>query len=196
MGRSPLDEDAIRLIEEHHPHIRFDWPQILKGEEESIPSAPPYRPPRDVHTPAVVRAQETVEAAESALPMADEPISPAHARLGSEGLARLRGRYAQVQAALSRRVADETRRDQLKSEAERLNPDGWVTDDEVTAGLEQYEAVLAALRDVIGRRRRRRGGQGRPQGPPDGQSTMEQGPVDVGDDGEDEPSGEEPGSAN
>ena len=41
VGRAPLDEDAIRLIEEHHPHIRFDWPQILKGEEEPAPPEPP-----------------------------------------------------------------------------------------------------------------------------------------------------------
>ena len=29
LGRSPLDEDAIRTIEEQHPDIDFDWPAIL-----------------------------------------------------------------------------------------------------------------------------------------------------------------------
>ena len=38
------------------------------------------------------------------------------------------------------------RRDQLKSQAERLNPDTWVTDAEVTAGLESYETVFESLR--------------------------------------------------
>ena len=28
-GRSPLDEEAIRTIEEQHPDIEFDWPAIL-----------------------------------------------------------------------------------------------------------------------------------------------------------------------
>jgi hypothetical protein len=161
VGRAPLDEDAIRLIEEHHPHIRFDWPQILKGEQESLPPAPAPRAPREPEGRTDAAAPETVEASEP--PLVDEPVSPAHARLGSEGLARLRARYAQVQAALSRRVADEAKREQLKVEAERLNPDGWVTDDEVSSGLEQYEAVLASLRDVIGRRRRRKGRRPRPE---------------------------------
>jgi hypothetical protein len=53
-------------------------------------------------------------------------------------------------------VTDPGARDELKRQAERLNPDTWVTDDEVTAGLEQYEAVFESLRSVVGRRRRRR----------------------------------------
>jgi hypothetical protein len=51
-------------------------------------------------------------------------------------------------------------------QAERLNPDTWVTDEEVRLGLEHYEAVLASLRDVVGRRRRRkRSRPGSPAGP-------------------------------
>lgn len=99
--------------------------------------------------------------AEPELPVeALEPLSPAHARLGSEALARLRGRYADVLANLARRVPDEQRREQMREQAERLNPDNWVTDDEVTAGLDSYESVLASLREVAGRRRRRRRGRG------------------------------------
>jgi hypothetical protein len=86
----------------------------------------------------------------------DDPVSPAHARLGSEGLARLRARYADVSATIGRRIADEQRRQQLQDLAERLNPDSWVTNDEVQQGLEQYESVLASLREVVGRRRRRK----------------------------------------
>ena len=29
IGRPALDEEAIRSIEEQHPHIEFDWPAIL-----------------------------------------------------------------------------------------------------------------------------------------------------------------------
>jgi hypothetical protein len=89
-------------------------------------------------------------------------LSPAHARLGSEALARLRGRYADVLANLARRVPDEQRREQMREQAERLNPDNWVTDEEVTAGLDSYESVLALLHEVAGRRRRRRRGRGTP----------------------------------
>ena len=63
-------------------------------------------------------------------------------------------------ANLARRVPDEQRREQLREQAERLNPDSWVTDEEVTAGLDAYESVLASLREVAGRRRRRRRGRG------------------------------------
>ena len=119
-------------------------------------------------------------------------MNAAHARLGSEALARLRGRYADVLANLARRVADEQRRDQLREQAERLNPDNWVTDQEVTAGLEAYESVLASLRDVIGRRRRRRRNRGSPgnsTAPSDGGRAAEPG----GDGGEeDEPGTDDP----
>ena len=131
----------------------------------------------------------------SAAPL-EEPVSPAHARLGSEALVRLRARYSDVMANISRRVLDDERREQLKETAERLNPDNWVTDDEVKAGLEEYETVLASLRDVVGRRRRRRrsrrpegggGGEG-PGSPADGpeqdvEGSSEPDDQDGGDDG-------------
>ena len=88
--------------------------------------------------------------------LVDLPASPAHARLGSEGLARLRARYADVSAAIARRIADEQRRQQLLDLAGRLNPDSWVTAEDVQRGLDEYESVLASLREVAGRRRRRK----------------------------------------
>jgi hypothetical protein len=51
-GRSPLDEDAIRAIEEQHPDIDFDWPAILAlsevmtPEDEAAPK-PQFREPRE-----------------------------------------------------------------------------------------------------------------------------------------------------
>lgn len=46
LGRPPLDEDAIRTIEEQHPHIEFDWPAILALSEVMTPEeeAPPPKP--------------------------------------------------------------------------------------------------------------------------------------------------------
>ena len=57
---------------------------------------------------------------------------------------------------MDEKIADPVRREQLKGDAERLNPDTWVTDAEVTTGLESYETVFETLRSVIGRRRKRR----------------------------------------
>jgi hypothetical protein len=77
-------------------------------------------------------------------------------RLGPEALARLRARFAEVKARIAERQMDEPEREQLKERAERLNPDGWVTDTDVDDGLEQYEAVYESLRAVIGHARKRR----------------------------------------
>jgi hypothetical protein len=69
---------------------------------------------------------------------------------------RLRARYAEILVRISERTADPARREELKTQADRLNPDAWVTDDEVVQGLEQYESVFASLREVVGQKRRRR----------------------------------------
>ena len=37
LGRAPLDEDAIRTIEDQHPDIEFDWPAILALSEVMTP---------------------------------------------------------------------------------------------------------------------------------------------------------------
>jgi hypothetical protein len=87
-------------------------------------------------------------------PVQEEPTTAAHAKLGSEGLARLRARYCEILTRIDERVPEEDRRDELKSLAERLNPDGWVTEPEVAAGLESYEVTFASLRAAIGPRRR------------------------------------------
>jgi hypothetical protein len=49
LGRSPLDEDAIRAIEEQHPDIDFDWPAILALSEVMTPEdeAPAKPQPRE-----------------------------------------------------------------------------------------------------------------------------------------------------
>ena len=46
IGRAPLDEDAIRAIEDQHPDIEFDWPAILALSEVMTPEdeAPAPRP--------------------------------------------------------------------------------------------------------------------------------------------------------
>jgi hypothetical protein len=100
-------------------------------------------------------------------------VTPAHARIGSEAVSRLRARHAEVLARISERTQDPARQKELKAQAERLNPDTWVTDGEVTAGLENYETVFEGLRGAIGgqtrrRRRKRRRGGGQPAQLPSG----------------------------
>lgn len=252
MGRSALDEDAIRLIEQNNPDLEFDWTRILKGQGapgsdtrppqdadfrrrpqrfREFPSAPAAAPPPPPEVPEIPRdappdeapgqAPDKVEVsidvevvavepvrvtldpvmvsqdpvlfvvadaseAPAGVDMveADQPMTAARARLGSEGLSRLRARHAEVLARISEKTTDAARRDQLKTEAERLNPDTWVTEAEVVAGLEQYETVFESLRSVVGRRRKRRrrrgagpAANGQPAGSPaDGDFREDDGP--------------------
>jgi hypothetical protein len=230
VGRSALDESAIRLIEEHNPEVEFDWTRILKGqdapvEQKAFPQQERRgRPkPRQFGSrPAPVAAKSTddppaaIEAvgqsddpslvaapaerfavhdtgnapvdlpafddllpgrvAAEAMPTSENPPpnTPAEARLGSEGLSRLRARHAEVLARISEAVVEPIRREELKSQAERLNPDTWVTDAEVTEGLESYETVFESLRTVVGRRgRRRRRSAQRPHAVPAGQEAID-----------------------
>lgn len=206
VGRSALDEDAIRLIEELNPDVEFDWTRILKGEgpprsvepqQTRHPSSRRPEPKRGAPRAAAIEAQPpafdeppgrrepsdaesidqsaetaTVDAAEPendlAAPIeASASETAARARLGTEGIVRLRARYAEILTRISERIQDPVRKDELKRQADRLNPDSWVTDAEVVQGLEQYEAVFDSLRALVGqrkRRRRRRGGGGKPAG--------------------------------
>jgi hypothetical protein len=203
VGRAALDEDAIRLIEEHNPRVEFDWTRILKGQgdpgepaetpQRKAPLARPGRPPAPAErrtappeqpppVPAAAAAGDGEGEPEDGAADADSdvlagvsvsdgsdqetagvvtigddrPPTPAQARLGSEGLLRLRGRYADILAGINDRVPEGPQREELKAQAERLDPDTWVTDEEVRLGLEQYETVFESLRSVAGRRRRRR----------------------------------------
>ena len=129
------------------------------------PPAESPRPRRDLASEAetVVDSEPSDSPAAEVVAIADEVPTPAHARIGAAGVQQLRARYAELVARIAERT-DETRRAELKEQADRLNPDSWVTDDQVAQGLEQYESVLALLREVAGqkRRRRRRGKGPRP----------------------------------
>jgi hypothetical protein len=81
---------------------------------------------------------------------------------GAEVLARLRVRHAEILARIGQLIADPTRRDVLRAEAERLNPDMWVTQEEARAGLEHFESWFETLRAQLPRKRRRRRRRSRP----------------------------------
>ncbi len=132
--------------------------------------------------PAPVVAAPVPEAVVDPAPLSDEPGPPrptpavaASARLGVEGLSRLRARHAEVLARITEKISEPARQEELKSEAERLNPDTWVTDADVAAGLEGYETVFEALRGVIGHRRKRR----RRRGPDEAAEGPNAGPADA-----------------
>jgi hypothetical protein len=271
VGRAPIDETAIRLLEQYNPDVEFDWTRILKaapagegqgrrdirdtrdrdqrGRREPRSAQRPRGGPPSTQFPARPRSMEgrppvvePARRADSLSPAAEHPApaadhadyaehpapaadhaehadhqaqaaehadyqaqaadhadyadraelqtqagdyaatpadtvdlinemleapevpdvrsddvgSASYVRLGAEGLVRLRARYAEVMARIAEQPLEEAAREELKLRAERLNPDAWVTADEVTAALEQYETVFEGLRGIVGRHPRRR----------------------------------------
>ena len=135
-------------------------PLPSEGADAGIASEAPSAEPGILSAPAV-----TVEEAVTFEEIVEIPAPPAAlAKLGAEGIQRLRARYAEILVRITERTADPERREELKWQADRLNPDSWVTVEDVAQALEQYETVLASLGDVIGqrRRRKRRGSRQRP----------------------------------
>lgn len=130
------------------------------------PPPPPETPPAEIleaAETAVIEApgEEPLESADASI--VEPPPRPVDQLLDPETLNRLRGRYAQLLARISDRVADPAQRELLRSEADRLNPDAWVTTEEVRQGLEHFEASFEAIRSRLGggRRGSRRGGRRR-----------------------------------
>ncbi len=101
VGRSALDEDAIRLLEELNPDVEFDWTRILKAEP------PPQEPRRASRAPVEGAAATAPEAARTLVnvprtpkrereqerqPSAATAIEPARERLEAiEAIAERRG---------------------------------------------------------------------------------------------------------
>jgi len=209
VGRSAFDEDAIRMLEEHHPDLSFDWSKILESraviaaetprtprrKAEGVRRRPPtaYRPApweqavagneaaagetpgaqteeaagekpakrrrsrrrgrvssldasvmSDAETPA---ARATGSAAAGHATAAEETFSP-------EDLTRLRGRHAALLARIDRAVSDPSAARGLHEAAEALNPDSWLTQEDVAKALEEYESTFRKLLDALGARQR------------------------------------------
>jgi hypothetical protein len=243
IGRAAFDEDAIRMLEEQHPDVEFEWDRILTTKAPAVPeprdprdARPPRRPERrpvresrrdppraplpgvpalagvvpiepevidaatapppaaafGVSPPAVDTPAASLELSPPVAPvasaesparrfvrvfdapadvrvfdaLADAPIAPAHRAtepsvcerlLGAEHLTVLRARHAEILARISARGGDPARLEALREQATSVDPDTWVTESEVTAGLAAVDATLAELHRIVGRRRRRRG---------------------------------------
>jgi hypothetical protein len=226
VGRAAFDEDAIRLLEQAHPELEFDWDRILatrppaapepedsrqrrperrvrdlrraeprparpaprsgpQAGPESAPMPPAQALPAGAASVRLPGSDAPLEAAAEAPPAILAPAAPPppppparrfvrvfdtvpaedhHATeiavvervLGAEQLTILRARYAEILARIAARGGDPARLEALRERAERVNPDAWVTDADVAAGMAAVEGTLAELHQLVGRRRRRR----------------------------------------
>ena len=212
LGRSPLDEDAIRTIEEQHPDIDFDWPAILalgevmtpedeasprpaqqsqqrrqekrrgrdsRGERGALsaPAREPAVPPREPAAAALEdlgglrrgdRAEEEPSGAAD-LPVDDNPseerVSAADAPVielppprnllveelaGREIGSRLRARYAEIIARIQDLDVDGSVKDAWFKRAEVIDPELWMTPEEVLDGVRNADAQYERLRSQLG----------------------------------------------
>ncbi len=178
LGRSPLDEDAIRTIEEQHPEIDFDWPAILAlsevmTPEDEAPARPVQReqrrerrPKRDADSAREPQPQRDDQPAGAVEPVDEMPVeveshrtpAPAHPRtLAPSGLVeQLAGR--EIAARLRGRYAEMTMRIRgegdatrasLLKRAEALDPDRWDTPDAVLQGVSHADVLFEQLRAAL-----------------------------------------------
>jgi hypothetical protein len=177
VGRPALDEDAIRTIEDQHPDIEFDWPQLL--EEASVtPPDVERRPERRrrsrpadepvefaADTSPVITAAEPAAAAtprdsNATLPPSAErsmPIVEASRNqlldqlVGREIASRLRARYREITVRIAEARPDDERLSVWRSRAEALDPDRWLTPHDILHGVEHADRLFDELRrDVVG----------------------------------------------
>ena len=132
------------------------------------PAPPPPRLDRsepELSEPEPLELEPLAEAFEQLThPEAEEKIEPApmpaEHNLGREQLTRLRARYAELLARITERGGDPERIEALRAQAESLNPETWVTIEEVRQGVESFEPKIRDLRAALGLRRRRRSRRG------------------------------------
>jgi hypothetical protein len=176
IGRPALDEEAIRSIEEQHPHIEFDWPAILAlreampPEEETEPARQPRgrrsvrrepsRAPRpqpersSPPEPALDAGPEDQSTEMAGAGVAIDDVVPTTRGLleelvGRDIATRLRGRFAEVMARIHEQGFDETTLAGWVQKAEPLDPDTWLTPDAILEGVRDADARFEALRSSL-----------------------------------------------
>ena len=129
----------------------------VEGPEGLTPAAPIEEPTAD---PQLLEAEAHLD--ESVAPGDDREEPPAGAEddgehpvvtlMGHETLARLRARYAEIQARISEKSLEPADLDATRTRAEALNPDRWTTIESAVTRIERFEVDVEAIKAQLGRR--------------------------------------------
>jgi hypothetical protein len=145
VGRRAFDEEAREALEHTHPDLSFDW--VALGRE---PAPHHFEEQRDRPGPAgrrpPVRPQPARESPTDASVLARV--------LGTAEAARLRTRYAELVQRIARRAQVPELRERLTGQVQRLNPDDWIDEAAVRAGVQTIEAAWSQIRHELPMRRR------------------------------------------
>ena len=162
VGRGALDEDAIRAIEDQHPDVEFDWPQLME-EAASIPpevERRPERPRRKAPRPPDSEPEAPPQPPQELAPPAVVEVTPAPVDVprernalldqlvGREIAARLRARYADVAARLAEYAAGEAR-DAFQRRADALDPDRWTSAEAILDGIQHADRQFDELKKEL-----------------------------------------------
>ena len=133
-------------------------PPAIDAPVPSSLGLPPVAPVAPAESPSrrFVRVFDAPADAPIALEHRATEPSVCERMLGAEHLTVLRARHAEILARISARGGDPARLEALREQATSVDPDTWVTESEVTAGLAAVDATLAELHRIVGRGRRRR----------------------------------------
>ncbi len=178
MGRTALDDAAMRSLEEQYPDIDFDWQYILDmgamtPVEVEAPLPPrkrkpaPPRPPADADVesdqPPTPNAAVTADSPRpeatgeyearrpASSPVADAPMGPdlLGELLGRGIAAGMRARHAELEALVEGAAADPSVKAGWRERLAALDPDGWESPEAVLAGIGAVEAGIESLRRTV-----------------------------------------------
>lgn len=155
VGRLPLDAEVMEALEHTHPDVSFDW-SALTRERQAARTDMQDRATRRSGPPPAPR------------PVRQAPQDPSVlARVvGAGEAAALRRRHVELKDRVTRRARTPEERDRLLERLGRLNPDGWGDESAVRGARATLQADWSAIAaELPGRRRGRRGGRGRGEGP-------------------------------
>ena len=181
VGRDPIDPDVIREIEAQHPDIEFDWRALRENQQvidTSIDTrrARPVRGPRSDQPEARRGRRDEREKAPVEKPAERAKVEAPPDRAGAaaeppqprlviptaiEGATRedqlvfLLNWYLNLRERVPHRTHDPIRREALRALVDRLNPEVWVGEDAIVAGLQDAAEALQRLSALFGRRRKR-----------------------------------------
>jgi hypothetical protein len=167
----PSDLVELEPLEPEHSEPK------LESESELEPDPLNLEPAEIVQAFEQLTHPEAEEAVEA-------PAMPVERQVGREQLTRLRARYAELLTRIAEKGGDVERIDALRAQAESLNPDTWVTEEEVRQGIDSFEPKIRDLRAALGlrrRRRSRRGGRRRRASAGEGGAAPAAGPENGGD---------------
>lgn len=169
LGRSALDDTAMRWLEEQYPDIDFDWREILDSsaltpievesplpprkrkprpaDVDELPDLAPDLPPAAGNTTSIAPAEQAAPAAprEVAAPVDQGPDLLADL-MGRGIAARVRETYREIEAAVAAAAVDDAARARLQARLTAADPDAWATPEAVLAGMGSFEATMDEIR--------------------------------------------------